>query len=61
MIKRVEGNMIRRISTVETSITRVDDLESDMAVVKDGLKKALAPRDPEVTRSDVERWNKNCK
>lgn len=56
MIQRVEGNMIRRIATVETAISRVDNIEGDMAVMKFDIKKALMPRDPEVTKEDFDRW-----
>ena len=52
--------MIRRIATVETAIGRMDDLENDVTILKENMKKALAPREPDITRKDVERWDKNC-
>ena len=61
MIQRVEGSLIRRIASVEGIITRVDGIEDDMGVMKADIAKALKPRDPDVTREDVERWNANCK
>ena len=61
MIQRVEGSLIRRIASVEGIITRVDGIEDDMGIMKADIAKALKPRDPNVTREDVERWNANCK
>ena len=32
-----------------------------MAVVKSNLAKCMMPKDPEVTRADVDRWDANVK
>ena len=52
MIHRVEATLIRRVATLETSLA-----ESDTILVKDGSKKG---GDSGVSKSDIERWNKNC-
>jgi len=55
-IQRVEGSLIRRIASIEGSLSRVDSIEIEMGVMKNNIAKALEPRDPEVTREDFDRW-----
>ena len=45
MIQRVEGNLIRRIATLEGSLSKINNLEDDMAMVKLALK----PKEPIIT------------
>ena len=61
LIQRVEGNLIRRIASLETIISRVDGLEDNMGIMKADIQRALQPRDPKITREDVDRWNATCK
>lgn len=49
MIQRVEGNLIRRIATLEGSLSKINNLEDDMAMVKLDLVKALQPKEPFIT------------
>ena len=60
MIKRVEGSLIRRVSSMETSVARIDPLEQDLAVLREALKNAGGGGGPEITKQDIARWNKNC-
>lgn len=59
LIQRVQGDLIRRIAVVEGSLSRVNDIEDDMALIKLDLAKALAPKDPNITREDYDSWNNN--
>ena len=61
MIQRVEGNLIRRITMMEGSLKRVEDLEDEIARMKGDLARALVPRDPDVTKDDFERWEVNVR
>lgn len=61
LIQRVQGDLIRRIAVVEGSLSRVNDLEDDQALIKLDLAKALAPKDPNITREDYDSWNANLK
>mmetsp|Transcript_31761 Transcript_31761/g.39513 ORF Transcript_31761/g.39513 Transcript_31761/m.39513 type:complete len:259 (-) Transcript_31761:226-1002(-) len=61
LIQRVEGSLIRRISSVETIIGRVDGLDDEMGVMKSDIARALKPHDPFITREDVDRWDAGCK
>ena len=61
MIQRIEGNLIRRIATLEGSLSKISSLEDEMVDVKLSLNRALAPKDPLITREDVDKWDRNCK
>ena len=61
LIQKVEGNLIRRIATLEGSLSKISSLEDDMVDVKLGLAKALRDPDPKLTHEDVDNWNKNVK
>lgn len=61
LIQRVQGDLIRRIASVEGSVSRINDLEDEMALIKLNLAKALAPSDPNITREDYDDWNNNLK
>jgi len=59
MISRVEGNLIRRITVVEGSLNKLNNLEDEMNLMKLDIVRALAPKDPIITTEDVEKWNKS--
>ena len=59
MIQRVEGNLIRRIATLEGSLSKISNLEDDLVNVKLDLANGLK-RIPNITREDIDKWNKNC-
>ena len=61
MIQKVEGNLIRRIATLETSLHKINSLEDELVNVKLDLARALQPKEPYITNEDVDKWNKNCK
>ena len=52
--------MIRRIASVESSLSKFSSLEDDMVQVKMDLVRALAPKEPIILQDDVDRWNANC-
>ena len=58
MIQRVEGNLIRRIATLEGNLSKISDLEDQQVNFKRDLAKLL--NRPEVTQEDIDKWNKNC-
>lgn len=59
LLQRVEGNLIRRIAQVESTANKVHDLQDELDTVKIDLARALAPRGPQITDDDVEKWNRN--
>lgn len=61
MIQRVEGNLIRRIAQVESSLSRIGTLEDDLVNMKLDVAKALKPKEPYITNEDVAKWNANCR
>ena len=44
MIQKVEGNLIRRIAMVEGGLSKISNLEEDMAIVKVDVLRALKPK-----------------
>lgn len=59
MIQRVEGNLIRRIATVEGELHRIGTVEDDIAVMRVNIQQLMMPKEPVITKEDVEKWNKN--
>lgn len=59
MIQRVEGNLIRRIATLEGSLSKISNLEDEMVNVKLDLANGLK-RIPNISREDIDKWHKNC-
>ena len=58
MIQRVEGNLIRRIASLEGNLNKINDLEDKMIDVKRDLANALSR--PIISTDDIDKWNKNC-
>ena len=59
-LQRIQGDLIRRIASVESSLSKFSSLEDDMVQVKMDLVRALAPKEPIILQDDVDRWNANC-
>ena len=59
MIQRVEGNLIRRIASVETGLGRINSLEDKVQDMELLIRRLQEPKEPIITVEDVERWNDN--
>ena len=59
MIQRVEGNLIRRIATLEGSLAKISNLEDEIVNIKLDLANGLK-RIPNISREDIDKWHKNC-
>lgn len=59
LLSKVEAKLLQRIVQVESTASKVHDLEDDMNAMKLDLARALQPKGPQITDEDVAKWNKN--
>lgn len=60
MLKQVEGTLVKRISSVETSLDRFNDIQEQLDELKTEMKgkgAAKDPNEPTLTSEDVAKWN----